>query len=73
MDTVLASSYVQAHTYAYSRLEYILYDARSTLVYIYIYYNVIMYLYLLGSTIEIAHVRARAGTCCALCTYSCKT
>lgn len=47
MDTVLASSYVQAHTYAYSRLEYILYDARSTLVYIYIYYNVIMSLYLL--------------------------
>ena len=48
MDTVLASNYVQAHTYAYSRLEYILYDARSTLlVYIYIYYNVIMSLYLL--------------------------
>ena len=62
------------HTLDYELVEYILYDARSTLVvyiYIYIYYNVIMYLYLLGSTIEIAHVRARAGTCCALCTYSC--
>ena len=57
MDTVLASNYVQAHTYAYSRLARVYTLRRSYYssgsIYIYIYYNVIMSLYLLARTIVV--------------------